>query len=59
MTVLVVWLDVTAPTVSREITAVLPRFWQFALDCHSMLNSLHAIWCTWPVTPVHLFVALQ
>jgi len=26
MTVLVVWLDVSVPTVSREITAVLPGF---------------------------------
>lgn len=54
MTALVVWLDVSVLTVSRDFTAVLPGFWQFALDCQSMLNSLDTIWCTWPVTPVHL-----
>ena len=58
MTALVVRLDVSVHTVSRELTAVLPGFWRCALDCQSMLNSLNAIWCIWSVIPVHLSIAL-
>lgn len=45
MTVLIVWLDVSVPTVGRGLTAVLPGFWRLALDSQSMLNSPIIIWC--------------